>query len=348
VLKDLPSGSGGILAEILNRPLRIGSKSISTRLVFAPMTYVGNLAQRAVVDHYGKCGLFFSEMCSAGRIPHERGGTSSLYRWRDEEHNRLVVQILGNDKHKMVEAAKIIESDGLFGVDINMGCSTRAICAKNCGANLLKDPDSALGIVDAIRKAVRFPVTVKFRIGWNDGPEESVQLAKRFESAGVDALTFHPRVAPDRRSRPPKWDYIRLIKTSVSIPVFGNGNVFSPEDCLRMIESTGCDGVAVGRMSIAKPWLFSSWLSGRSPVDCVYSESIHMLIELLERYFAPPQALRRIRRTAEYFCTNFHFGHALYKRLLSAKDISTVRDVVGKFFERPIDLVQYPNLNLFC
>ena len=114
-------------------------------------------------------------------------------------------------------------------------------------------------IVAAVRKAVSIPLFVKFRTGWKDDPRPSIELAKRFEDAGADALTFHPRVAPDRRARPAKWEYIGRVKQSVSIQVFGNGDVFDENDCLNMLTSTGCDGVAIGRLAMAKPCIFAEW-----------------------------------------------------------------------------------------
>ena len=120
-----------------------------------------------------------------------------------------------------------------------------AVCKKQCGAALLRTPDIAEAIVAAVRKAVNIPVFVKFRTGWEDRPEGAVAMARRFEAAGADALTFHPRVAPDRRTRPPKWAYIAEVKSSVKIPVFGNGDVFDRADCERMIATTGCDGIAL-------------------------------------------------------------------------------------------------------
>jgi len=250
------------LANILNRPLNIGNKSIEKRLVLAPMAFLGNVAFRELVQNFGGYGLLFSEMCSAKRIPNENRQRSTYFRWRDAELSHLVCQIFGDDPMTMAAAARRIEAAHFFGVDINFGCAEVAICRQNCGAAILKDPDLAAGIVGEVRKAVSIPLFVKYRIGWKDNPRESITLAKRFEDAGADALTFHPRIAPDRRTRPPKWQYIGMVKQAVSIPVFGNGNVFDAGDCLKMFETTGCDGVAIGRMAIARPWLFAEWTDG--------------------------------------------------------------------------------------
>ena len=183
------------LSQLLNQPLTIGQKTIAKRLVMAPMAFIGNVAFRELVATYGGYGLLFSEMCSARRIPNENRKLSPYFNWRDEERTQLVCQIFGAEPEIMANAARRIETEGLFGVDINFGCSDVAICRQNSGAAILKSPDLAQRIVAAVRKAVSIPLFVKFRIGWEDGPRSSIELAKRFEDAGADALTFHPRVA---------------------------------------------------------------------------------------------------------------------------------------------------------
>jgi tRNA-dihydrouridine synthase B len=241
------------LSSQLNRPLTIGQTTIDRRLVLAPMTLLGHIAFRELMAGFGGYGLLFGEMCSARRIPQEAQTGSAYFRWRERERQHLVMQIFGANPTAMARAARIIEEKGLYGVDLNFGCSVATICKQRCGAALLKTPDQAARIVEVVRQAISIPLFVKFRTGWTDDPAIPVDLARRFASAGADALTFHPRVAPDRRSRPPRWDYIKRVKEAVTIPVFGNGDVFDETDCLRMLEATGCDGVAIGRMAIARP-----------------------------------------------------------------------------------------------
>ena len=172
-------------------------------------------------------------------------------------------------------------------------------------------------------------------------------LARRFEDAGADALTFHPRVAPDRRSRPPKWEYIGRVKQAVSIPVFGNGNVFDRADCLKMLLKTGCDGVAVGRMAIARPWLFAEWTAAYQSGDEIYLDCALRLAGLLEAHFDAPQALRRFKRFNYYYAASFKYGHTLSSAFQRAEDMISARNSVQQFFERPAETVARPNLNFF-
>jgi len=335
------------LAEYLRQPLSIGGKALDTRLVLAPMSFLGHIAFRELVSRYGGCGLLFTEMCSARAIPGENRFVSPYFRWRDVERSQLICQIFGDEPRMMAEAARRIEHEGLFGVDINMGCSNTTICRRNCGAALLKKPELATAIVSAVRAAVSCPVTVKFRTGWKDDPLPAVQLAKRFEDAGADALTFHPRVAPDRRSRPPRWAYIGLVKQAVSIPIFGNGDVFDRNDCLRMITETGCDGVALGRMAIARPWIFAEFLDKLQTSREIFLEAANQLIVLLESQYDPVRAIKRFKRFSFYFCANFRFGHALYKRILNAADMTEIRAILRRFFEQSPDIQRRPNMNFF-
>jgi tRNA-dihydrouridine synthase len=247
----------------------------------------------------------------------------------------------------MASAAQRIEKEGFFGVDINFGCSDISICRQNCGAAVLKEPDLAVKIVAEVRKYVSIPLFVKFRIGWKDDPHAAVDLAKRFEDAGADALTFHPRVAPDRRSRPPKWEHIGKVKQRVSIPVFGNGNVFDQEDCWNMLQTTGCDGVAIGRMAIAKPWLFAEWSDGLQVDSGIYFETASSLAKLMRKHFDPGKALRRFKKFAFYFSANFKFGHSLFTRIQNAHDMQAVETALFGFFETPAETVSRPNMNFF-
>ncbi len=334
-------------AHTLNKPLSIGSRSIANRLVLAPMAFLGNIAFRELVETFGGYGLLFTEMCSAKRIPNENRYISSYFRWRDEELSYLVCQIFGADPTLMATAAQRIEKEGFFGIDINFGCSEVSICRQNCGAAILNQPDLANKIVAAVRKTVSIPLFVKFRTGWKDDPRAAVDLAKRFEDAGADALTFHPRIAPDRRSRPPRWEYIGMVKQAVSIPVFGNGNVFDQNDCSKMMATTGCDGVAIGRMAIARPWLFAEWSDALKVDPDIYFQSASRLAKLMLKHFSPAKALRRFKKFALYFSANFKFGHTLFSGIQNADDMQEVETVLFRFFETPAETVSRPNMNFF-
>ncbi len=335
------------LATFLRQPLKIGNRTIENRLVLAPMTFLSHVAFRELVAQYGGYGLLYSEMCSASAIPNENRFVSPYFKWRDEEISQLVCQILGGEPGTMARAARRVEAEGFFGVDINFGCANSSICRQNCGAAILKDPDLAVNIVNEVRQAVSIPLTVKFRTGWKDDPQYAVDLAGSFEAVGTDALIFHPRVAPDRRTRPPRWDYIARVKQAVGIPVFGNGDVFDRHDCMKIIQETGCDGVALGRMAIAKPWIFAEWSQNLKISPAIYLEAALQLTAFLEKHYDAIRAIRRFKRFAYYYAANFKFGHSLHSRLINAVDMIQIRKVLNQFFQVSPELVTRPNLNFF-
>jgi tRNA-dihydrouridine synthase B len=335
------------LRSRLNQPLTIGGTTIDRRLVLAPMTFLGHIAFRELLAGFGGYGLLFGEMCSARRIPQENPTRSAYFSWREAERNHLVIQIFGADPLIMATAARIVEDNGVYGVDLNFGCSVAAICKQQCGAALLKTPDLAARIVQAVRRAISIPLFVKFRTGWTDDPTIPVDLARRFEAAGADALTFHPRIAPDRRSRPPRWEYIKQVKDAVSIPVFGNGNVFDETDCLQILASTGCDGVAIGRMAIARPWLMAQMAGLLVPDHGIYRRTAFALLDLMERHFDARRALRRYKKFALYYSANFKFAHSFFKRIGNARDLKALRQELDSFFSDDPETVVRPNMNFF-
>lgn len=335
------------LALRLKRPLTIGQTTIDCRLALAPLTFLGHIAFRELLAGYGGYGLLFGEMCSARRIPHEVRGGSAYFCWREAERHHLVMQIFGANPAAMAAAARIIEDSGLFGVDLNFGCSVATICKQQCGAALLKTPDQAARIVEAVRRAVSIPLFVKFRTGWQDDPAIPVDLARRFAAAGADALTFHPRLAPDRRARPPRWEYIAKVKAAVDIPVFGNGDVFDAADCLRMLDTTGCDGVAIGRMAIARPWIMAQMTGACLPDKDIYRRTALDLLDLMQQHFDARRALRRYKKFALYYSANFKFAHSFYTRIANAPDLAALRGELEAFFSREPLTVKRPNMNFF-
>jgi nifR3 family TIM-barrel protein len=335
------------LAECVNRPLAIAGRTIASRLVLAPMSQLGNLAFRAVVAGFGGFGLLFSEMCSARTVPNGPNHPLSAFRWQATELGHLVCQLYGREPHEMAHAARRVQQEGFFGVDLNFGCCAAALCRNGCGAALLREPEHAGRIVETVRRAVSIPLFVKYRIGWRDNPASAVELARRFEAAGADALTFHPRMAPDRRTRRARWETIAPVKAAVSIPVFGNGDVFTAQECRRMFMETGCDGIALGRIAVARPWVFAQWAHGVVPTREIQRRAVREHARLLGAYFPAPVALRLFRRFSAFFAANFAFGHALLRELGRCPDLEGTARLLDGFLASGEPLVERPNTGLF-
>lgn len=335
------------LSSYLTQTLPIGNKTIANRMVLAPMAGLGHVAFRALLAEFGGFGLLFTGMCSAKAVPHENPAVSTVFTWQASELPYTVCQIFGEAPEVMAAAARRVEKEGFFGVDLNFGCSVAAICKKGAGAALLKDPDRAVAIVAAVRNAVDCPVFVKYRTGWENQPKAAADLGRRFEAAGADALTFHPRVAPDRRSRPPKWDHITLVKEHVSIPVFGNGNLFHEADGIRMIRQTGCQGLSVGRMAVARPWIFSQWTKGFAPPQDIFYTTALKMIECLNRFYDPRTCVKLFKKFAPYFCANFKFSHAILKELVRADTMEAIETNIHRLLKDSPQILTTPNIHLF-
>ncbi|WP_243544717.1 tRNA dihydrouridine synthase [Pseudodesulfovibrio tunisiensis] len=336
------------LVAQLARPLKIRGRQVANRLWLAPMAGLGHVAFREVLDGYGGCGLLFTEMCTARGLPTEKPSRSSVFRWREEELPRLVCQLMGGDPREMAEAAKRVEREGFFGVDVNMGCSVSGVVKRHAGADLLRHPDRAEAVVRAIREAVDIPMFVKFRTGWDSDPSGAVALARRFQEIGVDCLVFHPRVAPDRRTRPPELEHIRLVREAVDIPVIGNGNVCLPDDCARMLEATGCHGVSIGRMAVARPWLFAEWTGlGVPESDNPYLDLGLRVCDSLERHYDPTRAIKLYRKFLIYYAANFAYGHSLLSRLGKGTTMGAMRENLCELVRPDMSISRRPNALLF-
>lgn len=217
------------------------------------MEDVTNLPFRLIAKRIAGPGLMFTEFVSAMAIHY--GAVKTFRKMRIEDAERpLGIQIFGGEPEVMAETARISEEMGADIVDINMGCWVPKVCKTGSGAALLKDPDLAERIVKAVVAAVKIPVTVKVRAGWDYSLFAAPDLAKRFQGAGAQMLTLHARFAKQGFEGEADWRLIGELRDAVQVPLIGNGDVKTPEDAVRMMRETGCDGVMVGRAAISNPW----------------------------------------------------------------------------------------------
>lgn len=231
----------------------VGPVAIETPVILAPMEDVTNQPFRRIAKEIANPGLVVTEFVSAMAIRY--GAQKSARKMLPHSDERpLAVQIFGSEPSSMADSARLAEELGADILDINMGCWVPKVCKTGSGAALLKDPELAESIVKAVVNAVKIPVTVKVRAGWDYSLFAAPDLTQRFEQAGAKMLTLHARYAKQGFEGHADWSLIAQLKQVLTIPVIGNGDVKTPEDALRMIDETGCDGVMVGRAAIADPW----------------------------------------------------------------------------------------------
>jgi nifR3 family TIM-barrel protein len=231
----------------------IGPIRVETPVLLAPMEDVTNLPFRLIAKRIANPGLMFTEFVSAMAIHYKAVKTYKKMRIHPGERP-LAIQIFGGEVETMAETARVAEEMGADIVDINMGCWVPKVCKTGSGAALLKDPDQAERIVSAVVNAVKVPVTVKVRAGWDYSLFAAPELAKRFQGAGAQMITLHARFAKQGFEGEADWRLIEQLRKAVSVPLIGNGDVKTPEEALRMTRETGCDGVMVGRAAISNPW----------------------------------------------------------------------------------------------
>jgi nifR3 family TIM-barrel protein len=183
----------------------------------------------------------------------------------------------------MAEAAKIVEAQGADILDINFGCSVKKIIKTGSGVALMKRPDLCEAVLKNVRNAVRLPLTIKIRTGWDESGEQALKLAQIAEACGIDGIAVHPRTATQGFSGQADWSIIAAVKRLVSIPVIGNGDIFSAEDAIEMQAETGCDAVMIGRKAIGCPWIFSQVIA-QMRGENIPSFSLEQRFAIIKRY----------------------------------------------------------------
>ena len=239
------------------KPLAIGSVLIDPPLLLAPMAGVTDGDYRWLMAQYG-AGLVTTEMVSAVGLVRRQPETLDIVRQEAPLQVPLAVQIFGGDPAVMADAARILADAGVALIDINAGCPVKKVIRQGAGASLLIEPDRLASIVEGVKRAAGVPVTVKIRLGWDAQSINAVEVARKVESAGADAISVHGRTAVQFYGGRADWETIRLVKAAVSIPVIGNGDVTSPKEAEALLRETGCDGVMVGRATQGNPWTLAA------------------------------------------------------------------------------------------
>ncbi len=321
----------------MNKGMDIGRFHFDCPVFLAPMAGVTDTAYRVIAHELG-CPLCYGEMVSSQGIHFRNEKTLTMLRSEPGERP-LAIQIFAAKPEMAAEAAAFVEDLGTADIlDFNMGCPAPKVVKNGEGSALMQEPERASAIMEAVRKAVRMPFTVKMRLGWNSEHINAVELAKRAEAAGVDAIAVHGRTRAQFYAGQADWEAIAEVKRSVSIPVIANGDVRSCSDLRRILEVTGADGVMIGRGAQGNPWIFRRLThflaTGEELPPPTLAERARVLLrhlDLLLQYKGDYIGPREMRKHATWYTRGLKYGAVLRERFNKATERQDFVDIINQY-----------------
>ena len=313
---------------------------LSSKVFLAPMAGITDKPMRSIVHKkIGKDVLLVSEMVAVNALSRKNAKTYRIADVRDEKYP-VTVQLVGSDASLFADAAQLASEVGASGIDINMGCPVRKIVASGSGSALMKDINKAAAIIKTVVNAVKLPVSVKFRKGWDNESVNAVDFAKMCEDSGVSFVTVHGRTRAQGYSGTADWQIIGEVKKAVKIPVIGNGDVDSPQKAKQMIEQTGVDGIMVGRAALGAPWLLGQ--IARYLKEGNYNNNISIdevkqtlleHIELLRGYYGEQLALALSRKYVCWYSKNLYDAKRFRENYMKITDYKTALEEIDRYFD---------------
>lgn len=316
--------------------IRIGNVELENNIFLSPMADVTDLPFRLICKKQG-CGLVVTEMVSSKGLIYGNQNTEKMLAIAPEE-GVVSLQIFGCEPEIMAKAAQIVQQKSRAQIiDINMGCPAPKIVKNGEGSALLLEPQKIGKIVKAVTEAVTLPVTVKIRKGFDDSQINAVEVAKIIEENGAAAVQVHGRTRKQFYEGKADWEIISKVKEAVSIPVIGNGDVFSPQDAERMLEQTGCDGILIGRGCLGNPWIFSRTIeylkTGKLLPEPTIQDRVEMLLyhaKQIVEYKGEYIGIREMRKHSAWYIKGIRGASEARKDLNHIENVDQLQTILNK------------------